>query len=105
VTLGAGISGADAILAAALLDRLADEGYRVQAEIAVGVSDMINQVQALVATYPGLADQLDSDRDDTSYHLSISLPVVRAAALSSLRRGSQDSQGGQGAVAVMVAGE
>lgn len=57
----------------------------MQAETAVGVSDMISQVQVLVATYLGLADQLDSAAGDTSHHLSISLPGVRAAVLSSLR--------------------
>jgi hypothetical protein len=112
-------AGADVILAAKLLEHLADTGYQAQAADSGGsdgVTALIGQVQALVATYARLADQLDgsaanaanvTDRQDrqVGISLAVSPEKVRASALNSLRRWRQDPEAGRAAIAVVVAGE
>jgi hypothetical protein len=117
-------AGADGILAAELLDLLADMGYQAQAQAADtggrdGAAALIGQVQALVATFARLADQLDggaagavgaanaTDRQahQESNSQAVSQAAVRAAALSSLRRWRGDPDAGRPAIAVVVAGE
>lgn len=111
-------AGSGAILAAELLEQLADTGYRVQtlaedsrdSDGSDEVTALIGQVQALVATYTRLADQLDGDTAHATDHQvgispAISPETVRAAALSSLRRWRQDPEAGRAAIAVVVAGE
>jgi uncharacterized membrane protein YccC len=114
-------AGADAIFAAQLLEQYAERGYQAQAQAADsgssdGVTALIGQVQALVATYARLADQLDggvahathtTDRQDRQVGISpaVSPERVRAAQLGSLRRWRQDSEAGRAAIAVVVAGE
>ena len=114
-------AGSDVILAAQLLERLADTGYQAQAQAtdsggSDGVTALIGQVQALVATYVRLAYQLDggaANADHTTdaqdHQVDISLVVspetVREAALSSLRRWRQDPEAGRAAIAVVEAGE
>ena len=112
-------AGSDVILAAQLLERLADTGYQAQATDnggSDGVTALIGQVQALVATYVRLADQLDggaanadhaTDAQDHQVDISpvVSPETVREAALSSLRRWRQDPEAGRAAIAVVVAGE
>jgi uncharacterized membrane protein YccC len=111
-------AGADAILAAQLLEQLAEMGYQVQVQAADsagsdGVRALIGQVQALVATYARLADKLDSSAANAAHATdrqvgispAVSPEMVRAAALSSLRRWRQDPEAGRSAIAVVVAGE
>jgi uncharacterized membrane protein YccC len=114
-------AGSDVILAAQLLERLADTGYQAQAQAtdsggSDGVTALIGQVQALVATYVRLADQLDggaanadhaTEGQDRQGDISpvVSPEAVREAALSSLRRWRQDPEAGRAAIAVVVAGE
>ena len=112
-------AGSDVILAAQLLERLADTGYHAQATDSGGsdgATALIGQVQALVATYIRLADQLDggatnadhaTDGQDRQVDISpvVSPETVREAALSSLRRWRQDPEAGRAAIAVVVAGE
>ncbi|HEX6555289.1 MAG TPA: FUSC family protein [Ktedonobacteraceae bacterium] len=111
-------AGADALLAAELLEQLAEMGYQAHAQAADseggdGVTALIGQVQALVATYVRLADQLD-DSAATAAHASdrqggispaVSPEAVRASALSSLLRWRQDPEAGRAAITVVVAGE
>ncbi len=109
-------AGSDVILAAELLEQLADTGYQAQATDSggsEGVTVLIGQVQALVATFVRLADQLDGGAANAGHatdgQLDISPAVspetVREAALSSLRRWRQDPESGRAAIAVVVAGE
>jgi uncharacterized membrane protein YccC len=114
-------AGAEALVATDLLEQLAATGYQAQAHAADsggrdGVTALIGQVQALVATYARLADQLDGgaahaaqapacqDRQG-AIAPAVSPQTVRAAALSSLRRWRQDPEAGRPAIAVVVAGE
>ena len=114
-------AGSDVILAAQLLERLADTGYQAQAQAtdsggSDGATALIGQVQALVATYVRLADQLDggaanadhaTDGQDRQVDISpvVSPETVREAVLSSLRRWRQDPEAGRAAIAVVMAGE
>ena len=118
-------AGTDTILAAELLEQLAGTGYQAQAKPADsegsegsdGVTALIGQVQALVATYERLADQLDSsaanagqttdrqDRRQVGISPAVSPETVRASALNSLQRWRQDPEAGRAAIAVVVAGE
>jgi uncharacterized membrane protein YccC len=112
-------AGADVILAAELLEQLADTGYQAQATDSGGsdgVPALIGQVQALVATYVRLADQLDGGAANAGHATdgrirqvdispAVSPETVREAALSSLRRWRQDPEAGRAAIAVVVAGE
>ena len=111
-------AGAHTILAADLLEQLAEMGYQAQAQAADssggdGVMALIGQVQALVAMYARLADQLDSgaataaQASDRQLEISpaVSPEAVRASALSSLRRWRQDQEAGRAAIAVVVSGE
>ena len=117
-------AGANTILAAELLGQLADMGYQAQVQAADsgdsggsgssdGVTALIGQVQALVATYVRLADQLDGDAAHAAHATNqqvgvspaISPETVRAAQLGSLRRWCQDPEAGRAAIAMVVAGE
>ncbi len=123
-------AGADAMLAADLLERLADVGYQVQVHAVdsgdgAEVTALIGQVRTLVATYARLADQLDggamdaanaadtasaTDRPDHLDHQQaispeVSQEAVRVAALSSLRRWRQNPGASRQAIAVVAAGE
>jgi hypothetical protein len=77
------------------------------------VTALIGQVQALVATYVRLADQLDGNVSNAantndrqgSISLAVSPEIVRASELSSLRRWRQNPEAGRSAIAVVVAGE
>jgi uncharacterized membrane protein YccC len=117
-------AGADAMLAAGPLERLADMGYQVQAYAvdsgdSAEVTAIIGQVRTLVAAYARLADQLEGGAADAANatecrdHLDrqqaispvVSQAAVRAAALSGLRRWRQDPDAGRQTIAVVTAGE
>jgi uncharacterized membrane protein YccC len=112
-------TGSEVILAAELLEQLADTGYQAQATDSGGsdgVTALIGQVQALVATYVRLADQLDGEVANAGHAPdgqvrqvdippAVSPEMVREAALSSLWHWRQDPKAGRAAIAVVVAGE
>ena len=108
--------GSDVILAAKLLEQLADTGYQAQAKDSGGsdgVTMLIGQVQALVATYVRLADQLEGGAANAGHATdgqvdispAVSLDTVREATLNSLRRWRQDPEAGRAAIVVVAAGE
>ena len=97
-------AGADAILAADLLDLLADSGYRTQ-----GSSDadtaLHGQVSALVSAFTRLADRLDARASADADGERVSTAVLRAAALAYVHRWQEDPAEGRAAVAVVAASQ
>src|SRR5260370_9090183 len=90
--------GADAILAADLLDLLADSGYRTQGSSDADVT-LHGQVGALVGAFARLADRLDARESAATDGERLSAAALRAAALASVRRWQVDPAEGRAAVA------
>jgi uncharacterized membrane protein YccC len=96
-------AGADAILAADLLNLLADTGYRTRG---CGGADaaLHDQVRALVGAFVRLADRLDAKASAAADEEQPSAEALRAAALAYVCIWQEDPAEGRAAVAAVAAG-
>ncbi len=97
-------AGTDAILAADLLDLLADSGYRTQGSSDADVA-LHGQGGALVGAFTRLADQLDARASAAADGERVSTVALRAAALAYLHRWQEDPAEGRAAVAAVAASQ
>lgn len=97
-------AGADALLAADLLDQLADTGYRTRSR---GDADaaLQGQVRVLVGAFARLSDRLDARESAAADVARISPEALRAASLTYVHRWQEDPTEGRVAVAAVAAAQ
>jgi uncharacterized membrane protein YccC len=92
-----------AILAGDLLEVVAGMGYQA-GTCAEGAREVHEQVRMLLGLYRRLADRLEL-MPASEVESRVSLSVLRQAELGCLGRWQKDAEVGQGAIAVVIAGE
>jgi uncharacterized membrane protein YccC len=97
-------AGNQGMLAGDALTVIATEGYRASS-CADGATALRSQVQALLARFLRLADQLEHTRHPTGNVEPAPAEAMRGAALGCLRRWASDETAGRSAMAVVIARE
>ncbi len=97
-------AGADAILAADLLERLADTGYRTRGRSDADAA-LHDHVRALVGAFVRLADRLDARESAAADGERLSTEALRAAALAYVHCWQEDPEQGRAAIAAVVAAQ